>query len=428
MLQRRYELAIVLPVYNHHRTVGQVICGLIEEFPNHLLIVVNDGSTDGTAAAIETVHKSHPSARIQVHTHKVNRGKGSALMTGFRAADQAGCTHAITIDADGQHDLNDAARLIAVASLFPDELIIGDRQIDRHPTPKNSRRGRDMSRFWLWLQTGMDVADPQCGLRVYPLAQVLTVRCFTRRYDFETEIVARLAWKGLRVISAPITCIYFSPEKRVTHFRPFIDTTRGTWINVVLTTLRILSIPPGRTRPSCEYEPIPLLRSLRDRRQWRKILNLDGCMPLESSLVAAAVGIGVLIAFIPVYGLQTILAIYIARRLHLNLPLMVLSTQISIPPLSIGIILVSLICGHLMIHGTWPPISLSALRQHSMWYWLAAFTGDLLLGGVVCGLIAGTISLLSTRLLLRMCRGVNIGNTGSSTIACIDLQTHLKEE
>ena len=404
MLQRRYELAIVLPVYNHHRTVGQVICGLIEEFPNHLLIVVNDGSTDGTAAAIETVHKSHPSARIQVHTHKVNRGKGSALMTGFRAADQAGCTHAITIDADGQHDLNDAARLIAVANLFPDELIIGDRQIDRHPTPKNSRRGRDMSRFWLWLQTGMDVPDPQCGLRVYPLAQVLTVRCFTRRYDFETEIVARLAWKGLRLISAPITCIYFSPEKRVTHFRPFMDTTRGTWINIVLTTLRILSIPPGRTNQSCTSDVPSPLRLLRDRRSWRKILNLNGCGAIESSLIAAAVGIGVLIAFIPVYGLQTILAVYIARRLHLNVPLLVVSTQVSMPPLSIVVILVSLICGHLIIHHSWPPISLAALRQHSMWYWLGAFTGDLLLGGLICGLAAGTAALLTTRWLLRLCR------------------------
>ncbi|MGC8559562.1 MAG: DUF2062 domain-containing protein [Phycisphaerae bacterium] len=417
----------MLPVYNHHRTIGQVIGDIIDEFPNELLIVVNDGSTDGTAEAIETVQNSRPSAKIKVYTHEANRGKGSALMTGFQAAEQAGCTHAITIDADGQHHLNDAARLIAVAKLFPDELIVGDRQIDRHPTPKNSRRGRDMSRFWLWLQTGMDVPDPQCGLRVYPLADVLAVRCLTHRYDFETEITARLAWKGLRVVSAPITCIYFSPEQRVTHFRPFIDTTRGTWINVVLTTLRILSLPPGRPRTPCAYEPISLLRTLRDRRNWRKILNLNGCMPLESSLIAAAVGIGVLIAFIPAYGLQTILAIYIARRLHLNVPLMVLATQISIPPLSIGVILVSLMCGHLIIHGTWPPVSISALHQHTMWYWLAAFTGDLLLGGVVCGLIAGTISLLSTRMILRACRREKTKSTKlSENSACMDRQ-HLAQ-
>jgi uncharacterized protein (DUF2062 family) len=381
-----------------------VIEDLLKRFPDERLIVINDGSTDGTASAIEAERRNHPSARFQVHTHPRNRGKGAALMTGFRAAAAAGCTHALTIDADGQHRLEDAVRLISLTRLFAADLITGDRQIDYHSTPRNSRRGRDMSRFWLWLQTGLDVPDPQCGLRVYPLEPVLAVRCLTRRYDFETEISARLAWKGLRIRSAPITCIYFPPEKRVTHFRPFMDTTRGTWINIVLTTLRILSIPPGRTNQSCTSDVPSPLRLLRDRRSWRKILNLNGCGAIESSLIAAAVGIGVLIAFIPVYGLQTILAVYIARRLHLNVPLLVVSTQVSMPPLSIVVILVSLICGHLIIHHSWPPISLAALRQHSMWYWLGAFTGDLLLGGLICGLAAGTAALLTTRWLLRLCR------------------------
>lgn len=422
MVNRQFKLAIVLPVYNHHLSVGRVMSDICDTFPDELMIVINDGSTDDTAAAIEIARQSHPSARIDVCTYGINRGKGYALRTGFQAAAKAGCTHAVTIDADGQHHLNDAERLVAVAKLFPDELIIGDRQLDQHPTPKNSRRGRDLSRFWLWLQTGMDIPDPQCGLRVYPLSHALAVKCFTRRYDFESEITVRLAWRGLKVISAPITCIYFSSEKRVTHFRPFIDTARGTWINVVLTTLRILSLPPGRTSTRCPSEPIPFLRSLRDHRNWRKLLNLNGCKPIESSLTAAAVGIGVLIAFIPIYGFQTILALYIARRLHLNIPVVILSTQISIPPLSIAVILVSLVCGHLLIHGTWPPVSLEALQHHSMWYWLTTFTTDLILGGVICGLIAGAISLLTTRLLLRMCRCRNTGPTGSSTTTCMDVQ------
>ncbi len=396
---RHLKIAIVLPVFNHGKTVEAVIGDVIEAFPNEWLVVVNDGSGDGTATAIADAHARQPSARIMICQHARNKGKGAALLTGFRAALDAGCTHALTIDADGQHRLEDAIRLVALARLFPDDLIIGDRQLDRFEVPKNSRRGRDMSRFWLWLEAGIDIPDPQCGLRVYPLVPTLAVRCLTRRYDFETEITARLVWRGVRVRSAAITCLYFPPEQRVSHFRPLLDTMRGTWINIVLTTARILSLPPGRMAPA--PHDMPRLTRLWDRRHWRRMLNLNGCRAIEPSLTAAAVGIGVLIAFIPLYGLQTILAIYIARRLHLNIPLMVLATQISIPPLSIGIILISMIAGHLLLHGAMPPVSPHSLGQHSAWHWLTTFTADLLVGGLACGLMAGTAALLTTRLIFR---------------------------
>ena len=402
MPQRNLKIAIVLPVFNHCKTVGAVMADIIETFPNELLVVVNDGSGDGTATAIGDAHALQPLARIVVCEHQHNKGKGAALLTGFHTALDAGCTHALTIDADGQHSLEDAMRLAAMARLFPNDSIIGDRQLDRFEVPKNSRRGRDMSRFWLWLETGIDIPDPQCGLRVYPLAPTLAVRCLTRRYDFETEITARMVWRGVRIRSAAITCLYFPPAQRVSHFRPLMDTMRGTWINIVLTTARILSLPPGRMAPAPAPCDRPHVARLWDRRYWRRMLNLNGCRPIEPSLAAAAVGIGVLIAFIPLYGLQTILAIYIARRLHLNLPLLVLATQISIPPLSIGIILLSMVAGHLLLHGALPHVSPHILGQHSTWHWLTTFTADLLVGGLACGLIAGTVALLTTRLVFRL--------------------------
>lgn len=401
MPERIFKVAVIVPVYNHCTTVGTVIRDLTGHFPNQLLVVINDGSTDATADALAHACASVPNARITVCTHPRNRGKGAALLTGLRAASDAGCTHALTVDADGQHIMADAIRLVAIARLFPDDLIIGDRQLDRFAVPVNSRRGRDMSRFWLWLQIGFDIPDPQCGLRVYPLPAALEVRCLTRRYDFETEIAARAAWRGITIRSAAITCIYFPPGQRITHFRPLMDTIRGTWINIILTTARILSLPPGRMAPAPASSDVSLYSWLRNRNNWRSLLNLNGCGAITSSLSAAAVGIGVLIAFIPLYGLQTILAIYIAQRLHLNVPLMVLATQISIPPLSVGIILISMVAGHLMLHGALPPITVHAIEQHSMWHWISAFTVDLLVGGLICGLAAGTLALLATRLAYR---------------------------
>ncbi len=395
---RQPEIAIVLPVYNHSATVGMVLQEIIEHFPHALVLVVNDGSTDGTSTAIECVRERKPESQITVLEHRRNRGKGAALMTGFRAAWEAGCTHAMTMDADGQHQLSDAIRLAAIAHLFPDDLITGDRQIDRRAVPVNSRRGRDMSRFWLWLQTGIDIPDPQCGLRVYPLSPTLAVRCLTRRYDFETEIATRLAWSGVRIRSAAVACIYFSPEQRVTHFRPLQDTVRGILINIILITQRILYLPPGHMAPIPASMKTSLYAGLRDRRYWRDLLNLSGCKAMNPSLSAAAAGIGVLIAFLPVYGFQSILAIYIARRLHLNIVLMVLATQVSFPPVSIGIILISIGVGHLLLYRTLPPISLHLLDEHSVWYWLRTFTADLVVGSLICGLMAGAIALLATRL------------------------------
>lgn len=395
------KLAVVLPVYNHCKSVGSVIADIAETLADYPLIIVDDGSTDATPSAIAAaIQAADGKMRISVHTHARNQGKGAALQTGFLLARNSGCSHALTMDADGQHNLCDARRLADFARLFPADLIIGDRQIDRHPVPANSRRGRDISRFWLWLQTGEDIPDPQCGLRIYPLPPTAHTRCVAKRFDFETEILARLAWNGCRIRSVPIDCIYFPPGKRVSHFRPCIDTLRGARVNAMLTTLRVLSIPPGKRRRTVKPADISLWKYLSNYHQWRRILNLDGCKPIESSLIAATVGLGIFIGFAPFYGFQTVTAIYMGRRLHLNLPLLILATQVSAPPLTIFTVLVSLMAGNLLLHLQFPALGWSGIGHESVWHLMGNFTADLIVGGLVCGLIAGTAALLLTRLAL----------------------------
>ena len=97
--------------------------------------------------------------------------------------------------------------------------------------------------------TGVDLSDTQCGLRAYPLAYALAVPQRFHRYDFETEILARLLWGGIALRTVPIQCIYFPREERITHYRPVIDTIRGTWANLFLGGRRLIPWPFKRLSP-----------------------------------------------------------------------------------------------------------------------------------------------------------------------------------
>ncbi len=119
---------------------------------------------------------------------------------------------------------------------------------------RRSKRGRDAATFWLRVQTGQHIPDSQCGLRIYPLQHVLAVHYRFRRFDFETEILARMAWGGLTIRSIPVTCIYFPAAKRVSHFRPVIDTLRGVRVNVFLVARRLFPLP---FRTLCVHDEEP---------------------------------------------------------------------------------------------------------------------------------------------------------------------------
>ena len=396
--------AVIIPVYNHGKTLGNIVDEVLTRLPETMVFVINDGSTDSTEEVLcelEKRYASHADSPLHIVRHRRNRGKGAALWTGFAAAWQAGCTHAITIDSDGQHLPTDIFRLMQISHLFPDDLIIGDRQMDFANVPARSKRGRDMSRFWMMLQTGQDVPDTQCGLRIYPLKHTLTLKHLFHRFDFETETLVRHAWAGLHIRSAPITCIYFSAADRITHFRPVRDTIRGVRLNVLLTTWRIINPFPCR-KCTIAYDLQKVhWRDIFNWHFWRRQLGLAHCDALADSMLATAMGVGVLIAVLPFYGLQTLLAIYTARRLHINIPVTLAATQISLPPLMPILIFIDIETGYLILHGSFLSTSISAYRNLSWFQIFGNFLGPLLLGGLVCGLALGTAAVLLTRAFLK---------------------------
>ena len=225
---QKRDFAFVIPVYNHPQYVAQVIQGTQKYgFP---VIVVNDGSTDETAACLEKIPGIH------VLSHRINQGKGAAILTGFREAEKI-AERAIIIDADGQHDPVDAAALMDLALHNPGAIIIGTRKkMKEQLAPWTSRFGKQLSNFWVFAVSGMWLKDSQSGFRIYPLPECLALSVTTRRFQLEVEILVKAHWRGVPVFEQPISVKYKKEIRWVSHFRPLIDSLR-----IVATFARLLA-------------------------------------------------------------------------------------------------------------------------------------------------------------------------------------------
>ena len=190
--------------------------------------VVVDGSTDGSEAPVIALSKAEPHLRI-LRLHE-NHGKGAAVLAGTDAALAAGFTHALVMDADGQHPADRIADFMRHSCEAPEALILG-KPIFGPEAPAARLHGRKLSIALVHLETlGKAIADPLFGFRVYPLAplaRVLHATRFARRYDFDPETAVRLVWAGTPVRNIPATCRYLTrAEGGVSHFHYLRDNLR----------------------------------------------------------------------------------------------------------------------------------------------------------------------------------------------------------
>jgi glycosyltransferase involved in cell wall biosynthesis len=229
----RPDTCVIVPTYNNASTLPGVLTG-VASHTTHIL-VVNDGSTDGTAEVLAQT------PGLQVVTYPRNRGKGWALRQGLARARALGYRYAISIDSDGQHASGDLPRFTEALETHPGALIVGARNMDQETVPGGSSFGHKFSNFWFTLETGLRCPDTQSGYRLYPLER-LPYRYFTRKYEFEIEVLVRAAWRGIPLASVPVTVAYL-PD-RVTHFRPFWDFARISVLNSVLVLVAFLYVRP----------------------------------------------------------------------------------------------------------------------------------------------------------------------------------------
>jgi len=240
------RVCALIPTYNNPRTIRHVV----ERVRAHLsdVLVVDDGSgPEGQAAAAALAREG----LALVYRLERNVGKGAAVKEGFRRASALGFTHALQIDADGQHDTNDLPRFLAAAQAHPEALVAGDPVFDGS-APQGRVRGHRFCRLWTDLATGGRVIrDVLCGFRVYPLEPALRTPCGDRM-EFDAEIAIRLVWAGCPVVNVPTTVRYLSAEEGgVSHFRLWRDNARivSTYVPLCLVGLGRLAIGRGPRTP-----------------------------------------------------------------------------------------------------------------------------------------------------------------------------------
>ena len=206
------------------------------------VLVVIDGSTDGSERAVLELAKSEPGLRVIVQPR--NGGKGAAVLVGVEVAQREGFTHALVMDADGQHPADRVADFMRASQSAPAALVLG-RPVFGPEAPLVRLKGRQISvNLVRWEILGRGIDDPLFGFRVYPLAQLVRVLRSTRgarRYDFDPEVAVRMFWGGTPTLNLPASCRYLSrAEGGVSHFRYVRDNLRMIWLHTRLITELVL--------------------------------------------------------------------------------------------------------------------------------------------------------------------------------------------
>jgi glycosyltransferase involved in cell wall biosynthesis len=215
------KTCVIIPVYNHQEAIVHVVEQLKPfGLPCYL---VNDGSSAQCSTVLKRV-AGQEKDWITLYERVPNGGKGAALIDGFQLAIANGFSHAIQIDADGQHRLADISQFLTASRQYPDKLILGKPRFDR-TAPKIRLYGRQLTNWCIWINTlSVDIADGMCGFRCYPLVAVeklLKSVQLGQRMDFDIEVVVRLYWQGVNVINIDTEVQY--PLDGISHFQMVQD-------------------------------------------------------------------------------------------------------------------------------------------------------------------------------------------------------------
>lgn len=214
-----FKLTVVIPVYNHEKPLVKVVAALVGK--NIPCVLVNDGSNDQCTQVMRQLAEQ-PLVHLTELAH--NQGKGGAVMAGLREALRLGYSHALQVDADGQHDVNDVQRFMTTAEQHQTSVICGYPHYDES-VPKGRLYARYITHVWVWINTlSLSIKDSMCGFRVYPLASTVALLDkvqLGKRMDFDIEILVRLSWDNQPMLWLQTKVHY--PEDGVSHFKAGLD-------------------------------------------------------------------------------------------------------------------------------------------------------------------------------------------------------------
>ncbi|MGZ3863729.1 MAG: DUF2062 domain-containing protein [Bacteroidia bacterium] len=321
---------VIIPTYNNEKTLEKTITDTLQYTDK--IIVVNDGSTDSTAAILEKYQ-----GLITVVSLKKNAGKGIAIRTGFKTALEKSFQYAITIDSDGQHFPSDLDLFLQKIKEHPDSLIIGSRNMSTENVPGKSSFGNKFSNFWFWVETGLSMPDTQSGYRLYPIQKMKNIRFFTSRFEFEIEVLVKAAWEGIKIIPLAVQVYYPKKEERVSHFRPGKDFFRISLLNTYLVPLAFIWKRPRLFIKNLSFSRIKELLFHPEESNYKK---------------AISVAVGIFFGIIPIWGYQLISAIATAYLFRLNKTIVIIAANISFPPVIPLILYASIRTGEFFLHKT----------------------------------------------------------------------------
>ena len=233
-----FHPCIIVPIYNHPQ-IAFLIKRLI---PYHLpLIFVDDGCDDICAHLLNRLAQDHD--QLTLIRHESNQGKGAAIITALNAAHQNDFSHALQIDADGQHNTDDISTFLSLSRQNPTALVSGQPIYDNIPRSKYFLRY--ITHIFVWLETfSLSIKDSMCGLRVYPISSTINLirsRQMGRRMSFDIEIMVRLYWENVPILFLPTRVTY--PEDGLSHFRMWHDNLLISYMHTKLFFGALLKIP-----------------------------------------------------------------------------------------------------------------------------------------------------------------------------------------
>lgn len=254
-----FRPCVLIPCYNHGAMMAKVLSRLAP-FGLHCL-VVDDGSDEQTRRILEHLAAGQP--QVTLVRLAQNAGKGAAVIKGLEESARAGYTHAVQVDADGQHAIEDIPKMLALAERHPEALISGQPIYD-DSIPRSRLYGRWITHVWVWIETlSLQLKDSMCGFRVYPVSPTLQLAArvsLGKRMDFDTEVMVRLYWQGNTSYFLPTRVTY--PPDGLSHFDALKDNVR---ISLMHTRLFFGMLPR-----------IPTLLFRRRRQHWAQQDEVKG--------------------------------------------------------------------------------------------------------------------------------------------------------
>ena len=365
------QILLVIPTYNNVDTIAGVVSKAVET--EYDVLVINDGSTDGTEITIESLS-------VYKITHSQNKGKGAAILTALNWASNKNYTHIITIDADGQHEPSEVSNFIPKIKERPLSVIVGTRNFSSTEVPGKSRFGRKFSNFWLKTACGTTIPDSQSGFRAYPVDAILKLKLRGTGYNFEIEVLAKAVWAGLSLDSVDISVHYSDATKKASHFDPLFDNIRISKTYTKLVLRNFIPVPHkilfGKSHKERMFDfffkPIKTLKKLIKERT----------SPRELALAAM---LGVFIGTLPLFTMQSAIILFFATRLKLNRIMAFNMQHFCMPPI------VPAICvevGYFVLNGKF----LTEFNLHTLGYQFFNRVGDYLLGTVIVAPILSIIA------------------------------------